>query len=472
MADLLRAEQVILLDNLMYMSGDRGPFTLVVNSKGMTVGAYVDQQLHALSQREVPPDQARTFGVLTAIRHDPVLCGMVIADTRVESLEDGRGASAMFINPVTQEAVICYRGTGREEWRDNFFGGTVTSSEDGVSTAYQKAALRTYRHYVSQLRPEYTITVSGHSKGGNKAKYITILDDTVDRCISCDGQGFSDEFIAAYKPAIQARKHKITNHNVDDDFVNLLLNDVGVMLFYRNNRGKNNPIQNHCADAFFHFDGQGGYTVSRTRRPFEVKQMDAYLNSLIRSMPQAQRAGTLAMFGDFATLVFGSGQKLRREDLITLFASDVNKDHISYLVSFTIRYGQEHMEFGLSLGSYLARNGLRSVNKTISGIQNVMGSEWLGWIMRHNGLIYRRIGVIWLFIPERVKGKLLIYVKDQVGVELSQKQVITLAKRLLMGMRNVNSIESLPAGEDIDAEALCEYRDAPGRKRRMIDMIN
>lgn len=35
-----------------------------------------------------------------------------------------------------------------------------------------------------------TITVTGHSKGGNKAK-----DNSVDICIAFDGQGFSDEFI-------------------------------------------------------------------------------------------------------------------------------------------------------------------------------------------------------------------------------------------------------------------------------------
>lgn len=35
-----------------------------------------------------------------------------------------------------------------------------------------------------------SITVTGHSKGGNKAQYVTVLSDKVDRCISMDGQGF------------------------------------------------------------------------------------------------------------------------------------------------------------------------------------------------------------------------------------------------------------------------------------------
>ena len=59
--------------------------------------------------------------------------------------------------------------------------------------------------------------MTGHSKGGNKAKYITLMDDTVDHCVSFDGQGFSDEFMETYSDEIAARQHKIENHNVDYD---------------------------------------------------------------------------------------------------------------------------------------------------------------------------------------------------------------------------------------------------------------
>lgn len=76
------------------------------------------------------------------------------------------------------------------------------------------------------------VTVTGHSKGGNKAKYITVLDSSVDRCVSFDGQGFSDEFMTEYQEQISQNQNKIENHNVDYDYVNLLLNDVGNKTYY------------------------------------------------------------------------------------------------------------------------------------------------------------------------------------------------------------------------------------------------
>ena len=40
------------------------------------------------------------------------------------------------------------------------------------------------------------LTVTGHSKGANKAMYTTIMCNNVTRCVSFDGQGFSKEFLS------------------------------------------------------------------------------------------------------------------------------------------------------------------------------------------------------------------------------------------------------------------------------------
>ena len=45
------------------------------------------------------------------------------------------------------------------------------------------------------------IIVTGHSKGGNKAQYVTInskYNDLIDKCFSFDGQGMSPEAIEAF----------------------------------------------------------------------------------------------------------------------------------------------------------------------------------------------------------------------------------------------------------------------------------
>ena len=135
------------------------------------------------------------------------------------------------------------------EWKDNFQGGSVTDQPDGVSTLQQERALEWYQ---SQNLDGYdSVTVSGHSKGGNKAKYVTIMDDSVDRCLAFDGQGFSDEFIEKYEDKIAENQYKIHNHNVDGDYVNILLNDVGDKTYYKGyNYGDGKFLENHCPNTY------------------------------------------------------------------------------------------------------------------------------------------------------------------------------------------------------------------------------
>ena len=68
-----------------------------------------------------------------------------------------------------------------------------------------------------------SITVTGHSKGGNKAQYVTVLSDKVDRCISMDGQGFFQEFLNQYYVEIEKKGGCIKNYFLDGDFVSILL---------------------------------------------------------------------------------------------------------------------------------------------------------------------------------------------------------------------------------------------------------
>ena len=107
-----------------------------------------------------------------------------------------------------EHAVVVFRGTsGKDEWIDNAIGLGVSDTER------QKAAL----DYIENL-PYDSITVAGHSKGGNKAQYVTVLSDKVDRCISMDGQGFSQEFIDKYYAEIQKKGHCIKNYYLEGDF--------------------------------------------------------------------------------------------------------------------------------------------------------------------------------------------------------------------------------------------------------------
>lgn len=449
MADLLSAEQVILLNNLMYLNSSEGNFTSVTDCAGMTVKDYVSMQLQNLAdtKSQLTPSQERYQSILKAVQKDSSLNSMVIADAKVESAADGQGGSAMFVNESTKEAVVAYRGTGSEEWKDNFVGGGKTDAQDKVSTSYQEVALKTYQEYKSELNGEYTITVTGHSKGGNKAKYITVMDDSVDRCISCDGQGFSDDFMNVYADRISRNQDKITNHNVDDDFVNLLLNDIGETVYYTNNRGKESLVYNHFADSYFNLDADGNYSVKVTSRPPEVAQVDAFLNSLLRSMPEDQRAETLAFIGDIASAARHDG--ISADSIISLLLSGNNIKNTAYVVAFLVRYEQEHPEFADAIASYLQRNGLGDVSNIIGTIKDVLDSDLVQWIIDHQWLLDLGGKVLWAAIPSFLKDKLLDYLNEKFGMSLTESQFFALLMGMVDAVGFVNDIDEIPDGSDI-----------------------
>ena len=463
MAELLSSEQVMLLNNLMYMDSGDG-FQSITSCKDMSVGDYAAQQLANLeritnSGEKLSEDQARYQNILKAIQKDNDLSGMVVAGTKIESAADGGGGSAMFVNPQTKEAVVTYRGTGSLEWKDNFQGGTRTDQPDGVSTQYQETALKTYQEYRDQLGDGYTMTVTGHSKGGNKAKYITVMDDSVDRCFSYDGQGFSDEFMAKYKDQIMQNQGKITNHNVDDDFVNLLLNDIGTTTYYKNNRDKSNLKYNHYADAYLNIDSDGNYSTTIVERSKETAAMDAFLNSALRSMDPDNRKNTMEMFGDIAAYVMHQARndkEINPNDLRDILYSGSNLDSAAYFIAFVMKYESENPEFGDMLTSYLDRNGLGEVNKFINGFTDAMDSWWMQKIIKYDGIVHGLASGIWSILPGGWKDDIRQWIKENLGLDLSDEQISRLIDALYLATQYYKSIDEIPSGADISYQSSYE----------------
>ena len=146
--------------------------------------------------------------VLTAIKNDKLLMSLKItnvfdsdssADPNVPSAGTNFRA-ACFSND--EETVIVFRGThGVYTWNDNGEGGYQ------ADTASQQEALNYVNLLGANLTTSGKITVTGHSKGGNLAQYVTICAAylVVDRCVSFDGQGFSNEDTVTSKTTIPLR---------------------------------------------------------------------------------------------------------------------------------------------------------------------------------------------------------------------------------------------------------------------------
>lgn len=161
-----------------------------------------------------------------------------------------------FVSPDGQPIVAFVGTKNGEEWIDNV-EGLNTSDTD-----CQKAAL----DYINSL-PYDGIIVTGHSKGGNKAQYVTICapEGKVKQCISMDGQGFSQEFYDKYGHLVQERADKIKNYSLSSDFVNILLFPVpgAQQIYVDGGKDVGNMLENHSPNSFFDYymDENGNWIV-------------------------------------------------------------------------------------------------------------------------------------------------------------------------------------------------------------------
>lgn len=160
--------------------------------------------------------------VFTAIEKNPKLADLKI---KYPQVDDNGGKVATFVDK-NNNATVVFRGTAGPEWSDNVLGGYEEDTEQ------QKVALE----YIKNL-PYDHITVSGHSKGGNKAQYVTIvmnsiLKGKIDRCVAFDGQGFSPEFCKKYAEEIEKYNNLITLIGPKDDYVNILLYQIAGNVIY------------------------------------------------------------------------------------------------------------------------------------------------------------------------------------------------------------------------------------------------
>ncbi len=150
--------------------------------------------------------------VISTIKKNDHLCELQLTNT----LSNDVGVVALAFedkkDPST-DAIVAFSGTkGANDWADN--GESICLAD----TKQQIEAL----NFIESL-PYENITVTGHSKGGNKAMYVTILSDKIKHCLSFDGEGFSVEFMDKYACEIAQRAHLINNWSLSKDFVNRTL---------------------------------------------------------------------------------------------------------------------------------------------------------------------------------------------------------------------------------------------------------
>ena len=266
MLNSLSTEQLALINAFMYFDG-------MVFKNDKSIGYNIDEMRTRQSKewkimlKKHPGTMSvkKAEQVVDAIMKDPQLRNLKVIDcTRKEPYYTG-AVNACFVDEKNKQVLFAFRGTNREEWMDNAEAFLKESSP------MQEDALQYVERIIEEngfVEEGYAIDVTGHSKGGNKAQYVTIKSPYVRECHSFDGQGFSKEFMEANKTEIAERAKKITSHAAHLDYVHCLGQQVaGKNEWYDTNRPAGlfslsriklaNVAFAHSPGACFHFDKRG-----------------------------------------------------------------------------------------------------------------------------------------------------------------------------------------------------------------------
>lgn len=274
--------------------------------------------------------------ILCAIKSDPDLMSLTC-----ESY-DNESKGYCYVSK-SGDAYVTFRGTagddGGEEWKDNVEGLGL------ADTTCQKKALK----YIENLQYD-NITVCGHSKGGNKAQYVTITSDKVNRCISMDGQGFSKEFIDKYSPEIEQKGKLIKNYSYKDDFVHILMNYVpNSQQIYCT--GTNTGIRCHNPNGMFKLkynekSKKWEAYFQETEENTSMKYLHGFTCFVANNMPIDERKSIGSYLGNIlsATMANGTfkvnGKKYTSKNIFEYIMSD--SDSASSVIAYLMKYIQTY----------------------------------------------------------------------------------------------------------------------------------
>lgn len=200
--------------------------------------------------------------------------------------------ACMIENPATGEKYVIYRGTQDGEWVDNGIAmANINSTQQKNASAYLDYLAEKYGWEESDQ-----IIVAGHSKGGNKAQFITLDAEhrnVIDESYSFDGQGFSPEAIEYYRRNLgkdyEEALKKLHGVSGENDYVHPL----GIQIIPEGQcryleQEEKSPIEYHYSSNLFK-ERDGRYTAEPMEEAEEegryartVRRTSGYLMNLDR----------------------------------------------------------------------------------------------------------------------------------------------------------------------------------------------
>lgn len=322
----------LLLDTFMYLDY-RGA------KNGMTMEEILKELSDAPDCMEGGNHYAEYCILTDAVRQRELGQLIIGNQSRLMGYDEGT-AACTFHTPDKSCMYVVYRGTGDGEWPDNGIGMTE------ASTVQQQKALAYFETVVEKenITDKTRVVVTGHSKGGNKAQYVTMstkYEDLPDACYNVDGQGFSEDAVEVWKNTLgyetyEKRRGKITGIYGENDYVNVL----GHSIVPEQNRYyiKTPAEKNHFAtyhditymyakqrqnpktgDMEIIFDGScNDYALNRGK----ISDYVAKLSEEMMKLPKRKRDGCAAVLMQMMEAIQGRKQGINGEYLTLLDLDD------------------------------------------------------------------------------------------------------------------------------------------------------
>ncbi|MCR5799262.1 MAG: ATP-grasp domain-containing protein [Lachnospiraceae bacterium] len=452
----LKMDELLLLENMVYLPGT-GPFPRILSEHGKTVRECLD----GIDMSKIDDEyNYASFmlgndwkNLIMAIRRNDKLMNIRIEESNMDrAYGGGGGVSAVFLEDEEHEAIVAFRGTASNEWEDDFLGANQIDSLQQIN------ALEWYRAVYQKMHLEdWNVTVLGHSKGGNKAKYVAILNDTPMRCVSFDGQGFSDKFVEHYRDRILLRQDVIENHNVDFDYVNILMNDIGKKTYYIGyDYGRFGFAEAHSPVTFFDFGENGEYAIHvnpNGQRP-EMQIMDQFFNSMIRSaVNDKEKSETNKLVGILVQKAFAIGSEHTVTDylgiLCDMVADPTYSDNTAYLLAYCIMYSKEKPEFLEAVRGITESFELGDMLKIIDMVDDLLRSKKINRIINFSNFLVQHASSV-------LVAQVQTILKKRYDLDLPPDKVRGVLQILSMTKEMMNTLELNMDGSDLAVEDLAE----------------
>ena len=211
---------LILLDNIAYFTELYDKYS--ENKENFTISSIVEGYKNGDYSTPIDIVASDDFDkIISYIEANPSLMELEVINVS----ETDSGTHGFCVKDSDNNVTVIYSGdySYSDSWVDNFVGAV---QEDSTEQENALAFFEESMKIAESMGEVGNVTVSGHSKGGNLAQYVTILSGKVDYCLSYDGQGFSDLFMEEYGPEIAANGSKITSISANYDFVHCVLNPI------------------------------------------------------------------------------------------------------------------------------------------------------------------------------------------------------------------------------------------------------